>query len=64
MRRRFLLALLSAVIALPFASFRASSEETLDQHNGVLVIDDTAMPKKGTHSIGVAPQYVRHAASP
>jgi SRSO17 transposase len=24
---------------------------------GFLVIDDTALPKKGRHSIGVAPQY-------
>src|SRR5215468_6908498 len=26
-------------------------------HDAVLVIHDTAIPKKGTHSAGVAPQY-------
>ena len=29
---------------------------------GYLVIDDTALPKKGQHSVGVAPQYASSLA--
>ena len=33
------------------------ADELIGGSNAVLVIDDTAIPKKGTHSVGVAPQY-------
>ena len=32
--------------------------------DAVLVIDDTAVPKKGTHSVGVAAQYASALARP
>lgn len=35
----------------------AQADRLVGGHNAVLVIDDTALPKKGTHSVGVAPQY-------
>jgi SRSO17 transposase len=33
------------------------AHRTIGGDDAVLVIDDTTLPKKGTHSVGVAPQY-------
>jgi SRSO17 transposase len=35
----------------------AKADALVGGDDAVLVIDDTAVPKKGTHSVGVAPQY-------
>ena len=35
----------------------AQADRLVGGGDAVLVVDDTAIPKKGTHSVGVAPQY-------
>ena len=35
----------------------AQADRLVGGSDAVLVIDDTAIPKKGAHSVGVAPQY-------
>src|SRR5437879_7094414 len=35
----------------------AQADRLIGGSDAVLVVDDTAIPKKGTHSVGVAPQY-------
>jgi SRSO17 transposase len=39
------------------AILAAKADALVGGDDAVLVIDDTAVPKKGTHSVGVAPQY-------
>src|ERR1044071_6852912 len=39
------------------AELLVQADRLVGGSNAVLVIDDTAIPKKGTHSVGVAPQY-------
>ena len=39
------------------AELLVQADRLVGGSDAVLVIDDTAMPKKGTHSVGVAPQY-------
>ena len=39
------------------AELLVQADRLVGGSDAVLVIDDTALPKKGTHSVGVAPQY-------
>jgi SRSO17 transposase len=39
------------------AELLAQANQLVGGPDAILVIDDTALPKKGTHSVGVAPQY-------
>jgi SRSO17 transposase len=39
------------------AELLTTADRLVGGDNAVLVIDDTALPKKGRHSVGVAPQY-------
>ena len=36
----------------------AEADRLVGGHDAMLVIDDTSLPKKGQHSVGVAPQYL------
>ena len=39
------------------AALLKEADRLVDDPAGFLVIDDTALPKKGQHSVGVAPKY-------
>src|SRR4030088_3836470 len=39
------------------AELLVQADRLVGGSDAVVVIDDTALPKKGTHSVGVAPQY-------
>ena len=39
------------------ATLLKEADRLVGDHAGFLVIDDTALPKKGQHSVGVAPRY-------
>ena len=39
------------------AALLAEADRQVGGNNAWLIVDDTALPKKGRHSVGVAPQY-------
>ena len=41
------------------AALLAEADKMVGGEDACLIVDDTALPKKGRHSVGVAPQYAR-----